>query len=134
ARGRLRRCGGGGGEGRERGEQDESEHGTPRCGRRPKGRGTADGPGARAAGRPGGREPRSIGGARGCVAEPVCLSPARLDPRLLAERGDEVVASVRGRGVRADVDAAVAAHEAAVRLRTAVAEANRARNEHQKRG
>lgn len=57
-----------------------------------------------------------------------------LDPRLLAERRDEVVASVRRRGVRADVDAAVAAHEAAVRLRTAVAEANRARNEHQKRG
>jgi len=55
-----------------------------------------------------------------------------LDPRTLAERRDEVAASVRRRGVRADVDGAVAAHEAAVALRTAVAEANRARNEHQK--
>jgi seryl-tRNA synthetase len=55
-----------------------------------------------------------------------------LDPRLLAERRDEVAASVRRRGVRADVDAAVAAHEEAVRLRTAVGEANRLRNEHQK--
>ena len=57
-----------------------------------------------------------------------------LDPRSLAERRDEVAASVRRRGVRADVDAAVAAHEEAVRLRTAVGEANRLRNEHQKRG
>jgi seryl-tRNA synthetase len=57
-----------------------------------------------------------------------------LDPRLLAERRDEVAASVRRRGVRADVDAAAAAHEEAVRLRTAVAEANRLRNEHQKSG
>jgi seryl-tRNA synthetase len=57
-----------------------------------------------------------------------------LDPRTLAERRDEVAASVRRRGVRADVDAAVAAHEAAVRLRTAVGEANRVRNEHQKSG
>jgi seryl-tRNA synthetase len=57
-----------------------------------------------------------------------------LDPRLLAERRDEVAASVRRRGVRADVDAAVAAHEEAVRLRTAVGEANRLRNEHQKTG
>jgi seryl-tRNA synthetase len=57
-----------------------------------------------------------------------------LDPRTLAERRDEVAASVRRRGVRADVDAAVAAHEEAVRLRTAVGEANRRRNEHQRSG
>lgn len=57
-----------------------------------------------------------------------------LDPRTLAERRDEVAASVRRRGVRADVDAAVAAYEEAARLRTAVGEANRVRNEHQKAG
>lgn len=57
-----------------------------------------------------------------------------LEPRTLAERRDEVAASVRRRGVRADVDAAVAAHEEAVRLRTAVGEANRVRNEHGKAG
>jgi seryl-tRNA synthetase len=57
-----------------------------------------------------------------------------LDPRALAEQRDEVAASVRRRGVRADVDAAVAAQEEAVRLRTAVGEANRLRNEHQKSG
>jgi seryl-tRNA synthetase len=57
-----------------------------------------------------------------------------LDPRTLAERRDEVAASVRRRGVRADVDAAVAAYEQAARLRTAVGEANRVRNEHGKAG
>jgi seryl-tRNA synthetase len=57
-----------------------------------------------------------------------------LDPRTLAERRDEVAASVRRRGVRADVDAAVAAYEEAARLRTAVGEANRVRNEHGKSG
>jgi seryl-tRNA synthetase len=57
-----------------------------------------------------------------------------LDPRILAERRDEVEASVRRRGVRADVGAAVAAQEEAVRLRTAVGEANRLRNEHQRSG
>ena len=57
-----------------------------------------------------------------------------LDPRTLAERRDEVAASVRRRGVRADVDAAVAAYEAVARLRTAVGEANRLRNEHGRAG
>jgi seryl-tRNA synthetase len=57
-----------------------------------------------------------------------------LDPRTLAERRDEVVESCRRRGVTADVDAAVAAYEATARLRTALGEANRLRNEHQKQG
>jgi seryl-tRNA synthetase len=57
-----------------------------------------------------------------------------LDPRTLAERRDEVVESCRRRGVTADVDAAVAAYEATARLRTALGEANRLRNEHQKHG
>jgi seryl-tRNA synthetase len=57
-----------------------------------------------------------------------------LDPRSLAERRDEVAASVRRRGVSADVDAAVAAYEEAARLRAAVGEANRVRNEHGRSG
>jgi seryl-tRNA synthetase len=57
-----------------------------------------------------------------------------LDPRTLAERRDEVAASVRRRGMAADVDAAVAAYDEAARLRTTVGEANRLRNEHQKSG
>ena len=57
-----------------------------------------------------------------------------LDPRTLAERREDVLASVRRRGLDADVDAAVAAYEEAARLRTAVGEANRLRNEHQKSG
>jgi seryl-tRNA synthetase len=57
-----------------------------------------------------------------------------LDPRTLAERRDEVAASVRRRGMTADVDAAVSAYQEAARLRTAVGEANRIRNEHQKSG
>lgn len=57
-----------------------------------------------------------------------------LDPRTLAERRDEVAASVRRRGVRADVDAAVAAYDEVARLRTALGEANRRRNEHGRSG
>ncbi|MCL4686130.1 serine--tRNA ligase [Myxococcota bacterium] len=57
-----------------------------------------------------------------------------LDPRTLAERRDEVAASVRRRGMTADVDSAVAAYQEAARLRTAVGEVNRLRNEHQKSG
>ncbi len=57
-----------------------------------------------------------------------------LDPRTLAERRDEVAASVRRRGMTADVDSAVASYQEAARLRTAVGEVNRIRNEHQKSG
>jgi seryl-tRNA synthetase len=59
---------------------------------------------------------------------------AMLDPRTLAERRDEVAESCRRRGVRADVDAAVAAYDEVARLRTALGEANRLRNEHQRAG
>jgi len=55
-----------------------------------------------------------------------------LDPRTLAERRDEVAESCRRRGVRADVDAAVAAYQRLAALRTELGEANRLRNEHQK--
>jgi len=64
----------------------------------------------------------------------VCFSAAMLDPRTLAERRDEIAASCRRRRVRADLDGAIAAYEAVARLRGAVDEANRVRNEHQKSG
>lgn len=64
----------------------------------------------------------------------MCFSGDVLDPRLLAERRDEVAESCRRRRVRADLDGAIAAYEAVARLRGAVDEANRLRNEHQKSG
>ena len=57
-----------------------------------------------------------------------------LDPRSLAERRDEIAASIRRRRVRADLDGAIAAYEAVARARGAVDEANRLRNDHQKSG
>lgn len=57
-----------------------------------------------------------------------------LDPRLLQERRDEIVESCRARRVDVDVDAVIALHERANGLRTELNEANRQRNEHQKRG
>jgi seryl-tRNA synthetase len=57
-----------------------------------------------------------------------------LDPRTLAERRDEIAASIRRRRVRADLDGAIAAYDAVARARGAVDEANRVRNEHQKGG
>ncbi|HTY17459.1 MAG TPA: serine--tRNA ligase [Myxococcota bacterium] len=66
-------------------------------------------------------------------AQGACASlRSMLDPRTLAERRDEVAASCRRRGVRADVDAAVAAYQRVAVLRGELAEANRLRNEHQK--
>jgi len=62
----------------------------------------------------------------------VLPSAGMLDPRSLGERRAEVAESCRRRGVRADVDAAVAAYERVAALRTELAEANRLRNEHQK--
>lgn len=64
----------------------------------------------------------------------MCFSGAMLDPRTLAERRDEVAESCRRRGVRADVGAAIAAYEETARLRGAVDDTNRVRNEHQKSG
>jgi seryl-tRNA synthetase len=57
-----------------------------------------------------------------------------LDPRLLRERRDEIVESCRRRGVTADVDAAIAAHERVNALLTELNDLNRRRNEHQKSG
>ena len=72
----------------------------------------------------------SLDGSRG-----LCFPPgAVLDRRSLADRRDEIAESCRKRGVRADVDAVIAAQEGATSLQTEVNEANRARNEHQKAG
>lgn len=57
-----------------------------------------------------------------------------LDPRVLAERRDEIATSCRRRRVTADLDGAIAAYEAVARARGLVDDANRVRNEHQKAG
>ncbi|MEE8166657.1 MAG: serine--tRNA ligase [Myxococcota bacterium] len=57
-----------------------------------------------------------------------------LDPRMLQERRDEIVESCRARHIDADVDATIALHGRSNELRTALNEANRLRNEHQKAG
>jgi seryl-tRNA synthetase len=57
-----------------------------------------------------------------------------LDPRNLQERRDEIVESCKARHIDADVDAAIDLHARASELRTALNEANRKRNEHQKAG
>lgn len=57
-----------------------------------------------------------------------------LDPRSLQERRDEIALSCRARRVEADVDGTIALHERVNELRTALNEANRLRNEHQKAG
>ncbi len=53
---------------------------------------------------------------------------------MLQERRDEIVESCRARDIDADVDATIALHGRANELRTALNEANRLRNEHQKAG
>jgi seryl-tRNA synthetase len=57
-----------------------------------------------------------------------------LDPRVLAERRDEIVEACRRRGARVDVGAAVAAYERVAALQTELNESNRRRNEHQASG
>lgn len=57
-----------------------------------------------------------------------------LDPRNLQERRDEIVESCKARHVDADIDTTIDLHERASELRTALNEANRQRNEHQKAG
>lgn len=57
-----------------------------------------------------------------------------LDPRHLLERRDEIAESCRARRIDVDVDATIALHERTNALRTALNEANRLRNEHQKAG
>jgi seryl-tRNA synthetase len=57
-----------------------------------------------------------------------------LDPRTLQDRRDEIVESCQARHIEADVDAIVERHDVTNSLRTALNEANRLRNEHQKAG
>jgi seryl-tRNA synthetase len=57
-----------------------------------------------------------------------------LDPRSLAERREEIVASCRRRGVAADVDGAVTLQAQVAAKQTELNEANRRRNEHQEAG
>lgn len=57
-----------------------------------------------------------------------------LDPRNLRERRDEIVESCRARHADGDVDATIALHDRLNEARTALNEANRLRNEHQKAG
>lgn len=61
-------------------------------------------------------------------------SAPMLDPRSLQERRDEIVESCQARHIQADVDGTIALHEQTNVLRTALNEANRLRNEHQKAG
>jgi seryl-tRNA synthetase len=57
-----------------------------------------------------------------------------LDARSLADRRDEIVASIRRRGVRADLDGAIALHAQVAAKQHELNETNRRRNEHQERG
>jgi len=57
-----------------------------------------------------------------------------LDSRSLAERRDEIAASIRRRGVRADLDGAIALHAQFAAKQHELNETNRRRNEHQERG
>jgi len=57
-----------------------------------------------------------------------------LDARILEDRRDEIVESCQARHLPVDVDATIALHARTNRLRTALNEANRLRNEHQKAG
>jgi len=57
-----------------------------------------------------------------------------LDARILQDRRDEIVESCRARFIDVDLDATIALHERTNALRTALNEANRLRNEHQKAG
>jgi len=66
--------------------------------------------------------------------ERVLPSLTMLDPRTLQDQRDEIIESCQARHIDADVDAAVALHENVNGHRTALNEANRLRNEHQKAG
>ncbi len=57
-----------------------------------------------------------------------------LDPRSLQDRRDAIIESCRARRIDVDVDAVISLHATTNELRTALNEANRARNEHQKAG
>jgi seryl-tRNA synthetase len=57
-----------------------------------------------------------------------------LDARSLADRRDEIAASIRRRGVRADLDGAIALQALVAAKQHELNETNRRRNEHQERG
>ena len=57
-----------------------------------------------------------------------------LDPRHLQDRRDEILESCQARHVEINLDTLIALHERTNALRTALNEANRQRNEHQKAG
>jgi seryl-tRNA synthetase len=57
-----------------------------------------------------------------------------LDARSLADRRDEIATSIRRRGVRADLDGAIALHAQMAAKQHELNETNRRRNEHQERG
>jgi seryl-tRNA synthetase len=57
-----------------------------------------------------------------------------LDARSLADRRDEIAASIRRRGVRADLDGAIVLHAQMAAKQHELNETNRRRNEHQERG
>jgi len=57
-----------------------------------------------------------------------------LDPKSLESRRDEIAESIRKRQARGDVDEAIRAYRAATDQQTALNDANRERNEHQKSG
>ena len=57
-----------------------------------------------------------------------------LDARSLADRRDEIATSIRRRGVKADLDGAIALHEKVAAKQHELNETNRRRNEHQERG
>ncbi|MGI9590213.1 MAG: serine--tRNA ligase [Myxococcota bacterium] len=57
-----------------------------------------------------------------------------LDPRMLADRREEIAESCRRRGLQVDLDAAIAARERVASLQTELQEWNRQRKEHQASG
>ncbi len=57
-----------------------------------------------------------------------------LDPRVLAERRDDVMESCRRRGIDVDVDRVIELHQSVARTQTELNEVNRRRKEHQSAG
>ena len=57
-----------------------------------------------------------------------------LDPRTLQDRRDEIVESCKARSIDVDIDSVLTLHARTNEFRTALNEANRLRNEHQKAG
>jgi len=64
----------------------------------------------------------------------LCFPSRVLDARTLESRREEILESCRRRGVRVDLDAAIAAQRRAAAVQTQLSELNRRRNEHQGAG